>query len=551
MDRDDTRINAVLRELADLGLRIGERAGELARLAADCHRVSASDSVSDSGTATVTATAPDNGTACIAARAADLAAGAAALVVDGHGVGNRQAGRVLPQSAPVPRRVQTMPLEQKTRPSGHRRSRGARASRLRPRPDGHDEHVRPSVVPRQSPIDTVIAKVSTKASKKASEKPNQRRVRAGRIRMHGPAVVSSLIHLVVLIGLALMYINVEAKPVRVAITLGEATVLEEPALEAFSLLPPDPTQQPDIPTEPDPLTLDSQAADDALPSGELSTDLPLADTALADTSLAETAGAAEAAAFDPGDMAAMLADVVGGGQRGEGQKGEGQSGGKLAGGQAAGPAAANFFGRAGQGRSVCFICDNSNSHRDGSFHVVLDELARAVDLLRPEQSFFVIFTSDAAYPLFHPVAVDTLQPATVENKRKLRAWLETVEMCRGGQGIHDAMSMAGSLGADAIYLLSDGEFAASVVERLRVADIGRSVVHTFGVQQRVIDQRTGLVDPDGLREQQGRNLNLVTIATAHGGTFTPVIVPAPVAALERLRPIPRNRSRGAIWGVRL
>jgi len=487
MDRDNTRIDTVLRELADLGLRIGERASELARLAADCHRVSASDSVSDSvtATATVTATASDNGTACIATRAADLAAGAAALVVDGHG-----------------------------------------------------RHVRPSGVPRRSP--------SMKASTKPSTKPSQRRVRAGRIRMHGPAVVSSLIHLVVLIGLALMYIKVEAKPVRVAITLGEATVLEEPALEAFSLLPPDPTQQPDIPTETDPLALDSQAADDAMPPVDLSTDLPLIDTALA-----ETAGAAEAASFDPGDMAAMLADVVGGGQRGEGQKGEGQRGGEAAGGQATGQAAASFFGRAGQGRSVCFICDNSNSHRDGSFHVVLDELARAVDLLRPEQSFFVIFTSDAAYPLFHPVVVDTLQPATVENKRKLRSWLETVEMCRGGQGIHDAMRLAGSLEADAIYLLSDGEFAASVVERLRVADIGRSVVHTFGVQQRVIDRRTGLVDPDGLREQQGRNLNLVTIATAHGGTFTPVSVPAPVAALERLRPIPRNRSRGAIWGVRL
>ena len=113
------------------------------------------------------------------------------------------------------------------------------------------------------------------------------------------------------------------------------------------------------------------------------------------------------------------------------------------------------------------------------------------------------------------------------------------------------MSMAGSLGADFIYLLSDGEFAASVVERLEVADIGRSVVHTFGVQQHVLDRRTGQVDPDGLREQQGRNLNLVTIATAHGGTFTAISVPAPVAALERLRPIPRNRSRGAIWGVRL
>ena len=40
-------------------------------------------------------------------------------------------------------------------------------------------------------------------------------------------------------------------------------------------------------------------------------------------------------------------------------------------------------------------------------------------------------------------------------------------------------------------------------------------------------------------------------ATAHGGVFTSVTVPAPVAALEKLRPIRRNRLRGAVWGVKL
>jgi hypothetical protein len=163
----------------------------------------------------------------------------------------------------------------------------------------------------------------------------------------------------------------------------------------------------------------------------------------------------------------------------------------------------------------------------------------------------VIFSSDAAYPLFHPSGADALQPATVENKRKLRAWLGTVEMCSGGQGIHDAVRLAGALGADCVYLLSDGELGANVVTRLEAADFGSAVVHTFGVQQRVIDRRTGLVDPDRLREQQGRNQNLITIATTHGGTFTSVTVPAAAAVLERLRPIPRNRSRGVVWGVKL
>jgi hypothetical protein len=354
------------------------------------------------------------------------------------------------------------------------------------------------------------------------------------------------VHLIALLGLAMMYVKVKAEPVRVAITLGEAVELGEPAenaAEEITLVAFDGPQQPDDSMEE--LAVAAAIAVEPLPDAVAS-----AEELFADVQSADAAGATDAALFDSG---AMLAEIAGGGQRGEGQGGGGQRGG--GGGEGAGGAAdrnaPTFFGRAGQGRSVCFICDNSNSYRDGSFHAVLDELSRAVDLLRPDQSFFVIFSSDAAYPLFHPAGADTLQPATVENKKKLRAWLGTVEMCSGGQGIHDAVRLAGALGADCVYLLSDGEIGANVVDRLEAADFGGAVVHTFGVQLSVIGRRTGQVDPDRLREQQGRNQNLITVATAHGGTFTAVAVPAAVAALERLRPIPRNRSRGAVWGVKL
>lgn len=211
-------------------------------------------------------------------------------------------------------------------------------------------------------------------------------------------------------------------------------------------------------------------------------------------------------------------------------------------------AAASFFGRSGECRSVCFVCDNSNSHRDGSFHAVLDEVARAIDGLRPEQSFFVIFTSDAAYPLFHPQAEESLVPATAENKRRLREWLGTVEMCRGGQGLDEAMRLAAALAPDVVYLLSDGALGGGAVERLASADFGDVVVHTFGVQQSVVDRRSGVVDPDRLRDQHGRNRNLAAIAEAHGGGFTAVSIPPAAAALEKLRPIPRNRGRGPVWG---
>ena len=470
MERNDVQVAAVLRELADLGRRIGEQAGELARLTKE-----------------------------------------------------RDAGTSQTPSPPTPRKAHTNPQERTTRASGSTAKAKIASEQKRRRG------------PRSRP--TVVQRRSLK-----SLRPQRRRGLAV-----GPGLVSGIVHLSALLGLAMMYVTVEAEPVRVAITLGETESpgeavavgeTTEATPDEVTLVASDAPQQPDR-------ALGSLTVAEAIAAEPLAdVGMPPSEELFADVQSADGTGVADVASFDPGDL---LAEVAGGGLGEAGQKRGGQGGG----GQGSGGAATTFFGRAGQGRSVCFICDNSNSYRDGSFHAILDELARAVDSLRPEQSFFVIFSSDAAYPLFHPSGADALQPATVENKQKLRAWLGTVEMCSGGQGIHDAVRLAGALGADCVYLLSDGELGANVVTRLEAADFGSAVVHTFGVQQRVIDRRTGLVDPDRLREQQGRNQNLITIATAHGGTFTSVTVPAAAAALERLRPIPRNRSRGVVWGVKL
>jgi len=461
MERDDVRIAVVLRDLADLGRRIGEQAGELARLTTERQRAS--------------------------------------------------------EAPRTPRKAATNPTEQITRTS----DRPPAAAKRR-----HATRSRPTVVPCRLP-----------------KGPRAHRRRSLAV---GPGLVSGIVHLIALLGLAMMYVTVEAKPVRVAITLGEAVSLDEAAAldeatetahDEITLAASDVQKQPDD-------SMESLSVAEAIASEPLSdVGLPPSEEVFAEVPSDDAAGLMDMALFDAGDM---LAEVAGGRQGRSGQGGGGQERGGVAGG-----ADATFFGRAGTGRSVCFICDNSNSYRDGRFHAVLDELARAVESLRPEQSFFVIFSSDAAYPLFHPAGADALQPATAENKQKLRAWLGTVEMCSGGQGIHDAVRLAAALGADVVYLLSDGELGANVVTRIEAADFGRAAVHTFGVQQSVIDRRTGLVDPDRLREQQGRNQNLISIANAHGGSFTSVTVPASVAALERLRPIPRNRSRGAVWGVKL
>jgi hypothetical protein len=506
MDRDDGRIAKVLEELADLGRRIGERAGELARLAKERQRPSAPRS--------------DDGMASVAAAAADLASEAAAVMASRE-----------PSSQDAQRR-QTRREPSTANNDLHAKNTGGTTTSRTHAKSKHDT-VTVTVTENPRPEPGVVSRRSRRSRRGTLGRvvPHGAGPRSVRKRAVGPVLASALVHLAALLSMAAVYVVVEAKPIRLALTVGDAA---EPAFEEAALVSIDtPTEltEPvelladEVPTDIEPLSLLDPAPSEPLLAQRDSVD--------------DAAGAM--AAFEPG---AMLAEIGG---SGNGKPAGSGQGGAAAGGK---PAAA-FFGRAGQGKSVCFICDNSNSYRDGSFHVVLEELARAVDALKPEQSFFVIFASDAAYPLFHPAAVEGLQPATAENKKKLRAWLGTVEMCRGGQGIDDAVKRAAALGAEVVYLLSDGAIGASVVDRLEGADFGGAVVHTFGMQQTVLDRRTGEVNPDKLREQQGHDRNLTVIATAHGGTFTPVIAAPAAAALERLRPIPRNRSRGAVWGLKL
>ncbi len=499
MDREDGRIAKVLEELADLGRRIGERAGELARLAKERQRASAPRG--------------DEGMAGVAAAAADLASEAAAVMASRE-----------PPSRDAQRR------QTRREPATANNDHHARNSSATPKHSTNAKPEHDTVTENPRPETGVVSRRSRRSGsgRVVAHGAGPRSVRK---RAVGPVLASALVHLAALLSMAAVYVVVEAKPIRLALTVGDAA---EPAFEEAALVSIDTPVQPDEPVE----LLAEAAPTDVEPLSLL--DPAPSDPLLAQRDPVDDVGGAMAA-FEPG---AMLAEIGG---PGDGKPAGGGQGGGAAGGK---PAAA-FFGRAGQGRSVCFICDNSNSYSDGSFHVVLEELARAVDALKPEQSFFVIFTIDAANPHIHPANVEGLQPATAENKKKLRAWLGTVEMCRGGQGIDAAVKQAAALGAEVVYLLSDGALGASVVDRLEGADFGGAVVHTFGVQQTVVDRRTGEVNPDKLREQQGHDRNLAVIATAHGGTFTPVIVAPAAAALERLRPIPRNRSRGAVWGLKL
>jgi len=138
MQRDDARIEAVLSELADLGRRIGQRAGELARLTATKHR-SPGASNADS-------------TQSLAAAAAELAAGAATVVAVSANAENGAANRdtatprqPIKQSEPQTRGTTLASQRHESRsnatkqPSTDIRKSAAKVADRRGRPAGSDK----------------------------------------------------------------------------------------------------------------------------------------------------------------------------------------------------------------------------------------------------------------------------------------------------------------------------------------------------------------------------------------------------------------------------
>ena len=193
---------------------------------------------------------------------------------------------------------------------------------------------------------------------------------------------------------------------------------------------------------------------------------------------------------------------------------------------------ASFFGTEARGNRIVFLVDNSGSMKQGRMETTLLELLRSVDQLSEKQYFYVIFYSDQAYPMFYPHGVMQPVPATRENKQKLYEWLQTVELCIGGQ-LLKAMELAASLHPHVVYVLSDGDISSSrTMEGLTAPNDWDFTVHTLGM---------GVSKPE-------HAANLTAIAQAHHGTFQ-MVQPTPDAVQSsRRRPIHSN-SFGVTWGT--
>lgn len=191
-----------------------------------------------------------------------------------------------------------------------------------------------------------------------------------------------------------------------------------------------------------------------------------------------------------------------------------------------------FFGVKEEASRVVFVVDNSGSMQRGRMETTLDELNYAVQRLNEGQQFYVIFYSDQAYPMFYPNSVDSMQPATRENKKKLAKWLRTVEICLGGRLI-DAIEMASNLDPQVVFLMSDGDIRSQrVMQSLTNTEAWGFRIHSFGMEVRT--------------KQHAENL--AAIAEANEGAFSVVDVRPKAIRRSMIKPIPYHREPGEVWG---
>ncbi|WP_146529146.1 vWA domain-containing protein [Novipirellula artificiosorum] len=158
-----------------------------------------------------------------------------------------------------------------------------------------------------------------------------------------------------------------------------------------------------------------------------------------------------------------------------------------------------FCGLDGGGNHFVYLVDSSAS-MGGAFASARQELLRSIHQLEPTQRFYVIFF-DSEPDFMRLSRPDQDEPrsvcATPANKAALQRWAMTIKMDRG-KNPNGLLPFVLGLRADAIFLLSDGEFPQTTEDLLReqnqrhnlFGDGGIiSIVHTIAYHSREGESR--------------------------------------------------------------
>ncbi|HEY8667032.1 MAG TPA: hypothetical protein VIL86_10220 [Tepidisphaeraceae bacterium] len=114
-----------------------------------------------------------------------------------------------------------------------------------------------------------------------------------------------------------------------------------------------------------------------------------------------------------------------------------------------------FMGISGNARLVAYVCDASGSMMS-QFDNLRAELHKAVDVLKPIQSFSIVFFQDA-----NCASVDAkLLPAVPDNKRRAYDFLDKVS-AHGSTNPLPGLKLAFDQKPQLIYLLTDGDFPSN------------------------------------------------------------------------------------------
>lgn len=268
-------------------------------------------------------------------------------------------------------------------------------------------------------------------------------------------LVSALVHVAVLLVLAAIGLQIHDPKDQVALSASVSSS-EEAAMESFSIESIDQPEPETEVTEPTPAETEYEVS-------------PIGDFKAADFSMDAIASPVSSMATamtsqsDPNLTAKMLkSDSV---------------------------SKMKFCGVEGGGNHFVYLVDSSGSMGD-AFESARRELLASIDLLSPDQRFYVVFF-DAKSDFMRITNAGVDEPrsvyATAKNKAALRRWAMRISMDRG-KAPYDPLKFALGLRADVIFLLSDGEFPEGIptllkeenrVENLFGETKPISIVHTI------------------------------------------------------------------------
>ncbi len=171
-----------------------------------------------------------------------------------------------------------------------------------------------------------------------------------------------------------------------------------------------------------------------------------------------------------------------------------------------------FFGLGAAGNSFCFVVDSSRSMRGGKFDLARREVLRAVAAMQPSQRFYVMLFDHNVEPMELELGSPSERPAkaTLDNKQRLARWIATTKMEPSARPA-EAIEAALSLRTDVLFLLTDGELPAELVQTVRAQNLVRA--EGPGPQKPQV-----IIHTVGLYSQRGREL-LYQLASENGGRY--------------------------------